>query len=44
MRWLYLTKFKKTHTYRQKKNKEELDRDREEKFEISVLMRQILIQ
>ena len=31
-------------THRQKKNKEELDRDREKKSEISVLMRQILIQ
>ena len=30
--------------HRQKENKEELDRDREEKFEISVLMRQMLIQ
>ena len=36
MRWLYLN--------RQKKNKEELDRVREKKIEISVLMRQILIQ
>ena len=31
-------------THRQKKNKEELDRDCEKKSEISVLMRQILIQ